>query len=149
MVRGQPRRKLLLLLADAVERVHYVQSVDGHRPAEPARAAAHRVILVVFLGRVQRHRVPGRRGHPVSHLLPGTGADGVRHAKAGRSLHPVQIVRVRSRGPHAARSAPVQNRRESHTPVPQVYQGNIIYIHPIDVSIKYIRVHISSTRLTT
>lgn len=124
VVGDQPGRELLLQLADGVDRLHAVQPVDGDCPAELAGAAAHGVRLVVGHGRVQRRRVPAGRSRPVPHRLPGTGPDGVQHQEAGRPLHPVSVVPVRSGRPHAARPDPAQNRRAPHTPVSQVYQGN-------------------------
>lgn len=77
MVRGQPGRELLLQLADGFDWLYAVQPVDGDRPAEPSRAAAHSVRLVVDHGRVQRHRIPIGCSRPVPHRLPGTRTDGV------------------------------------------------------------------------
>lgn len=125
VVGGQPRRELLLQLADGADRLHAVQPVDGHRPAEPARAAAHGVRLVVGHGCVQRHRVPAGRGRAVPHRLPGTGPDGVQYPEAGRPLRPIPVVPVRPGRAHAARPHPAENRRAPHTPVPPVHQGNV------------------------
>jgi len=123
VVRRQPGRELLLQLADGVDGLHAVQPVDGDRAAKLAGTAAHGVRLVVGNGRVQRHCVLVGRGRAVPHRLPGTGPDGVQHEKAGRTLHPVPVVLVRSHSAHAARPDPAQNRRAPHTPVPQVHQG--------------------------
>lgn len=128
VVGDQPGRELLLQLADGVDRVHAVQPVDRDRTPESARTAAHRVQLVVDNGRVQRHRVPAGRGRAVPHRLPGTGTDGVQHQEAGRTLHTVQVVHVRSHSPHAAGPAPAQNRRPSHSPVPQIHQGTVLHV---------------------
>lgn len=121
MVGGQPGRELLLQLADGADRLHAVQPVDGYRPAEPTRATAHGVRLVVGHGRVQRHRVSAGRGCAVPHWLPGTGPDGVQHTEASRPLRPVPVVPVRPGRAHAARPHPAENRRAPHTPVPPVY----------------------------
>jgi len=131
VVRGQPGRELLLQLANGVDGLHAVQPVDGHRPAKPARAAAHGFPLVVGHGRVQRHRVPAGRGRPVPHRLPGTGPDGVQYQQAGWPLHPVPVFPVRSYSAHATGSDTTKDRRAPHTTVPQVHQGKPSYYLPI------------------
>jgi len=129
VVRGQPGRELLLQLANGVDGLHAVQPMDGHRPTKPARAAEHGFPVVVGHGRVQRHRVPAGRGRPVPHRLPGTGPDGVQYQQAGRSLHPVSFVHVRSHRTHATGSDTAENRRAPHTPVPQIHQGKARLTH--------------------
>jgi len=139
VVGGESWRELLLQLVNGADRLYAVQPVDGDRPTEPAGAATHSVRLVVGRRRVQWHRVPVGRGRPVPNRLPGTGTDGVQHQQAGRTLHPVPVVPARPRGPHAARSAPAQNRRTPHTPVSQVHQGDV-YEYDNYVFTKAIRV---------
>jgi len=127
VVRGQPGRELLFQLANGADGLHAVQPVDGHRPAKPARAATHGFPVVVGHGRVQRHRVPARRGRPVPYRLPGTGPDGVQYQQAGRPLHPVPFVPFRSHSAHATGPDTTKDRRASHTPVPQVHQGKAYF----------------------